>query len=151
MPTIGSEIKRKCKVCCKVFVAKTLDSQACIYADNVRKLRQHERDSAILYTDKENEIAAQNERGEQDIIKYFNGIISKRHPNSSNSVIVNWMRVGELLKIYSQGNPIPFKSILVKLLEGIKMFLLRAPMGGNRKAQSRKIRLQPISLSSRPD
>ena len=70
---------------------------------------------------------------EQNFIKYFNGIISKRHPNSSNSIIVNWMRVGELLKIYSQGNPIPFKSISVKLLEDIKMFLLRAPMGGNKK------------------
>ena len=118
----------------------TIDQEACIYADNVRKLRQHEYDSAILYTDKENEIAAQNERGEQDFIRYFNGIISKRHPNSSNSIIVNWMRVGELLKIYSellkiysQGNPIPFKSISVKLLEDIKMFLLRAPMGGNKK------------------
>ena len=111
----------------------TIDQEACIYADNVRKLRQHEYDSAILYTDKENEIAAQNERGEQDFIKYFNGIISKRHPNSSNSIIVNWMRVGELLKVYSQGRPIPFKSISVKLLEDIKMFLLRAPMGGNKK------------------
>ena len=84
----------------------TIDQETCIYADNVRKLRQHEYDSAILYTDKENELAAQNERSEQDFIKYFNGIISKRHPNSSNSIIVNWMRVGELLKIYSQGNPI---------------------------------------------
>ena len=37
------------------------------------------------------------------------------------------------MKIYSQGNPIPFKSISVKLLEDIKMFLLRAPMGGNKK------------------
>ena len=115
----------------------TIDQEACIYADNVRKLRQHEYDSAILHTDKENEIAAQNERGEQDFIKYFNGIISKRHPNSSNSIIVNWMRVGELLKIYSQGNPIPFKSISVKL-EATKKELFR------------KTQLQPISLSSRP-
>ena len=89
----------------------TIEQEACIYADNVRKLRQHEYDSAILYTDKENEIAAQNERSEQDFIKYFNlslihisglgdvykrqikyfnSIISKRHPNSSNSIIVNW-------------------------------------------------------------
>ena len=29
MPTIGFEIKRKCKVCSKVFVAKTLDSYYC--------------------------------------------------------------------------------------------------------------------------
>ncbi|MCD7758972.1 MAG: site-specific integrase, partial [Bacteroides uniformis] len=111
----------------------TIDQEACIYADNVRKLRQHEYDSAILYTDKENEIAAQNERSEQDFIKYFNRIISTRHPNSSDSIIVNWRRVGELLKMYSQGQPIPFKAISVKLLEDIKMFLLRAPMGGNKK------------------
>ena len=100
----------------------TIDQEACIYADNVRKLRQHEYDSAILYTDKENEIAAQNERSEQDFIKYFNSIISKRHPNSSDSIIVNWRRVGELLKMYSQGQPIPFKAISVKLLEDIKMY-----------------------------
>lgn len=111
----------------------TIDQEACIYADNVRKLRQYEYDSAILYTDKENEIAAQNERSEQDFIKYFNSIISKRHPNSSDSIIVNWRRVVELLKIYSKGQPIPFKEISVKLLEDIKMFLLRAPMGGNKK------------------
>ena len=29
MPTIGFEIKRKCKVCGKVFVTKTLDSHYC--------------------------------------------------------------------------------------------------------------------------
>ena len=41
--------------------------------------------------------------------------------------------MGELLKIYSQGKPIPFKDISVKLLEDIKMFFLRAPMGGTKK------------------
>lgn len=46
---------------------------------------------------------------------------------------MNWNRVGELLKIYSEGKPIPFKSVTVKLLEDIKMFLLRAPLGGNKK------------------
>ena len=29
MPTVGFEIKRKCKICGKVFVAKTLDSYYC--------------------------------------------------------------------------------------------------------------------------
>lgn len=29
MPAIGFEIKRKCKVCGEVFLAKTLDSQYC--------------------------------------------------------------------------------------------------------------------------
>lgn len=110
-----------------------IDQEACIYADNVRKLRQHEYDNAALYSEREEEIMEQNERSAQDFIKYFIDIIEKRHPNSSNAIIVNWKRVGELLKIYSGGRPIPFKSVTVKLLEDIKMFLLRAPLGGHKK------------------
>lgn len=110
-----------------------IDQEACIYADNVRKLRQNEYDNAALYSDREEEIIEQNERSAQDFIKYFIDIIDKRHPNSSNAIIVNWNRVGELLKMYSEGKPIPFKSVTVKLLEDIKMFLLRAPLGGNKK------------------
>ena len=82
-----------------ILCSSKLDQESCIYADEVRKLRQHEYDSAIIYTDKEAEILAQNERGEQDFIKYFEGIIYKRHPNSSDSIIVNWERVAELLKL----------------------------------------------------
>lgn len=35
MPTISLEIRRKCKVCGKVFIAKTLDSHHC--SDKCRK------------------------------------------------------------------------------------------------------------------
>lgn len=118
-----------------ILCSSKLDQESCIYADEVRKLRQHEYDSAIIYTDKEAELKAQIERGEQDFIKYFEGIIYKRHPNSSDSIIVNWERVAELLKLYSHGKPIPFKNISVKLLEDFKMFLLAAPQGGNKKGK----------------
>ncbi len=118
-----------------ILCSSQLDQESCIYADEVRKLRQHEYDSAIIYTDKEAELKAQNERGELDFIKYFEGIIYKRHPNSSDSIIVNWERVAELLKLYSHGKPIPFKTISVKLLEDFKMFLLAAPQGGNKKGK----------------
>ena len=37
------------------------------------------------------------------------------------------------MKMYSQGQLIPFKAISVKLLEDIKIFFLRAPMGENKK------------------
>ena len=118
-----------------ILCTSKLDQEACIYADEVRKLRQHEYDSAIIYTDKEAELKAQNERGEQDFIKYFESIIYKRHPNSSDSIIVNWERVAELLKLYSHSKPIPFKTISVKFLEDFKMFLLAAPQGGNKKGK----------------
>ena len=110
-----------------------LDQEACIYADNVRKMRQHEYDSMALYSDRELEIMEQKERSAQDFIKYFNDIIYKRHPNSSDAIIVNWCRVGELLRVYSEGKPLPFKNISVRVLEDIKMFLLRAPLGGRKK------------------
>ena len=96
-------------------------------------MRQHEYDSMALYSDRELEIMEQKERSAQDFIKYFNDIIYKRHPNSSDAIIVNWCRVGELLRIYSEGKPLPFKNISVRVLEDIKMFLLRAPLGGRKK------------------
>ena len=110
-----------------------LDREACIYADKVRALRQQEYDTAVVYSDREQEMIAQNERMEQDFIAYFNSIIYKVHPNSSNSIIVNWARVGKLLSIFSEGKPIPFRKINVKLLEDLKLFMLTAPQGGNKK------------------
>lgn len=104
-----------------------LDKESCIYADKVRALRQQEYDTAVVYSDREEEMIAQNERLEQDFIEYFKSIIYKCHPNSSNSIIVNWTRVGELLSIFSEGKPIPFKTISVKLLENLKLFMLSAP------------------------
>lgn len=110
-----------------------LDREACIYADKVRALRQQEYDTAVVYSDREQEMIAQNECMEQDFIAYFNSIIYKVHPNSSNSIIVNWTRVGKLLSIFSEGKPIPFRKINVKLLEDLKLFMLTAPQGGNKK------------------
>lgn len=109
-----------------------LDKESCIYADKVRAMRQQEYDTAVVYSDREKEIIAQNERSEQDFIEYFKNIIYKCHPNSSNSIIVNWTRVGELLSIYSKGKPIPFNKINVSLLEDLKLFMLRAPRGGGK-------------------
>ena len=110
----------------------TLDQESCIYADNVRKLRQHEYDNQSLYTDKESEIAAQNERSEQDFIEYFKKITYTRHPNASKSIIVNWERVGVLLGLFTEGKPMPFSTINVKLLEELKMYMLTAPQGGKK-------------------
>lgn len=109
-----------------------LDKESCIYADKVRALRQQEYDTAVVYSDREEEMIAQKQRSEQDFIEYFKSIIYKCHPNSSDSIIVNWKRVGELLSIFSEGKPIPFKTISVKLLEDIKLFMLSAPQGGNK-------------------
>ena len=74
------------------------DQEACIFADKVRDLRQHEYDNQSLYTDSEAEQAAQNERSKCDFIKYFEELKDKRHKNSSKSIQVNWKRELALMK-----------------------------------------------------
>ena len=109
-----------------------LDQESCIYADNIRKMRQHEFDTQALYTDQEKELMAQNQRSEQDFVAYFKSVIRTRHPNSSDSIINNWNRVHRLLKLYSKGEPIPFKDISAKWLTNVKMFFLAAPNGSGK-------------------
>ena len=109
-----------------------LDQESCIYADNIRKLRQHEYDTAITLTADEKDAKAKAERSQQDFIAYFKEITYTHHPKSSDSIIVNWRRVGELLSIFMSGKPLPFANITTKLLEDLKLFFLTAPQGGGK-------------------
>lgn len=108
------------------------DIDVCIYADNYRKLRQREYDNADLYTEKEAEMADQNEKQQVDFIKYFDKIAKTRHKKSSQSIIINWNRVCELLKIFTEQQPLPFVQINLKKCEDFRQFLLDAPQGGNK-------------------
>ena len=107
------------------------DQQACLYADGVRKLRQREYDNVDLYSDTETAQAEQKERSQQNFIEYFGTAAQKRHTNSSESIIVNWRRVHELLKIFA-GEYLPFSKIDNRLAEDFRMFMLSAPCGGTK-------------------
>lgn len=109
------------------------DQEACIFADKVRDLRQHEYDNQSLYTDSEAEQAAQNERSKCDFIKYFEELKEKRHKNSSKSIQVNWNREVALMKMFTEGKPMIFSTIDMNLLEDYKNFLINAPQGGSKK------------------
>ncbi len=82
------------------------DQEACIFADKVRDLRQHEYDNQSLYTDSEAEQAAQ--------------------------IQVNWKRELALMKLYTGGKPLLFGSIDVNLIEDYKDYLVNAPQGGSK-------------------
>lgn len=111
----------------------TIDQEACVFADGVRSIRQKEYDNADLYTEKEAELAAQNQRQQIDFIEYFSKVSKDRHRNSSQSIIVNWNRVGELLKLFTNNQPLPFSQINLSKAEEIRRFMLTAPCGGNKK------------------
>ena len=115
-----------------IMCRSEIDNEACLYADKVRAFRQHEYDNAALYTDSEAEQAAQNERSQCNFIEYFRLVARKRHKNSSDSIIVNWNRVYELLKVFAGGDTLLFGQIDLKLIENFKLFLLNAPQGGNK-------------------
>ena len=111
----------------------TIDQEACIFADKVRDIRQHEYDNQSLYTETEAEQAAQNERSKCDFIKYFEDLRDKRHQNSSKSIRVNWDREVTLMKMFTEGKPMIFSTIDMNLLEDYKNFLINAPQGGSKK------------------
>lgn len=108
------------------------DQEACIFADNVRNLRQHEYDNQALYTDTDAEQAAQNERSRYDFINYFEELKEKRHKNSSKSIQVNWSRELALLKLYTEDKPMYFGNIDLNLIEDYKDYLINAPQGGSK-------------------
>ena len=104
-----------------------------MFADGVRSIRQKEYDNADLYTEKEAELAVQNQRQQIDFIEYFLKVSKDRHRNSSQSIIVNWNRVCELLKLYTNNQPLPFSQINLNKTEEFRRFMLTAPCGGNKK------------------
>lgn len=73
----------------------------------------------------------QKERSQQNFIQYFDTAAKKRHANSSESIIVNWKRTYELLKLFA-GDTLPFSKIDNRFAEDFRLFLLSAPCGGNK-------------------
>lgn len=106
--------------------------EMCIFADNVRILRQREYDNAELYSDTEQAMVEKKARGQADFIEYFGKQAAKRHKNDSKSISVNWDRAHDLLKIFTKEKPLPFAQIDMHLIESFRDFLLKAPRGGNK-------------------
>jgi len=129
----GKTFKPKRDVNGIIQCKNTIDKEACIFADGVRSLRQKEYDNADLYTEREAELAVQNQRQQIDFIEYFLRVSKEGHLNSSQSTIVNWNRVGELLKLFTNNQPLPFSQITMSKAEEIRRFMLSAPCGGNKK------------------
>lgn len=108
------------------------DRETCIFADNVRILRQREYDNTELYSDTEQAMVEKKARGQADFIEYFGKQAAKRHKNDSKSIGVDWDRAHDLLKIFTKDKPLPFAQIDMHLIESFRDFLLKAPRGGNK-------------------
>ena len=75
-----------------------------IYADSLRKLRQREYDNIELYSELDAIKAEEKEKSQQDFVKYFDLLVTKRHKNSSESIQINWYRSIKFLKDFEVKN-----------------------------------------------
>src|SRR5574344_654223 len=116
-----------------ILCKSVLDQEACIYADKIRSIRQNEYDTAELYSDTEAALQEQKAKSQCDFITYFKQVIKTRHKNSSDSIINNWYRVYELMKVFTNNEPMIFSNIDIKQIEHFRQFLLDTPQGGNKK------------------
>ncbi|MDV2444482.1 recombinase [Elizabethkingia anophelis] len=108
------------------------DCEIMLYADGIRKLRQREYDNVDLYSDSESLLIEQKEKGQEDVIEYFDKLARKKHAKSSQSIQTNWKRTIEFLKEFA-GESLVFSQINNQKAEDFKHFLLSAPCGGNKK------------------
>ena len=115
-----------------IMCSSESDREVMLYADGVRKIRQKEYDNIDLYSDADNLLAEQKEKGKEDFIKYITAAGLKRHARSSKSIQIHWERTTEFLKSYSAGGLI-FSQLDSRMVEDFKLFLLSAPCGGGKK------------------
>ncbi len=79
---------------CKLRV----DSEACEFAENVRRKAQQHYDAEYLKSDEEKAIRKLREAADGDFIDYMDYERDRRHRNSSESISINWRRAIELLR-----------------------------------------------------
>ncbi|WP_080780227.1 site-specific integrase [Chryseobacterium phocaeense] len=108
------------------------DRETMIYADSLRKLRQREYDNMELYSELDAIKAEEKEKSQQDFVKYFDLLVTKRHKNSSESIQINWYRSIKFLKDFG-GEKITFSQINTKFCEKFKSYLLTAKNGNNKE------------------
>lgn len=113
-----------------ILCKSEVDRISCVFADEMRKQQQMEFDNKAIYNDdQEIEFA---EMANQPFLPYYERIRKERHKNSSESIIINWRRVGELLEIFAQGQTILFRDINREFIERFRAFILSAPQGGGK-------------------
>lgn len=116
-----------------VIQCKSQLDQESFYADKVKSLRQKGYDNAALYADTNAEQTKQLERFRSNFIEYFDRVQRTRHAHSSDSIIVNWRQIHELLKIFAKSDNILFSQIDLKMVEAFRHFLINAQQGSTKR------------------
>ncbi len=109
-----------------------VDQDACEYADNARRLRQKEFDTADVYLENEKAALEQKKRSQSDCIAYFEQFAEAKKGIVGRSELNKYCRVHELLEMFADNKPLRFENIDLKLIEQFRQFLLTAPARGRK-------------------
>lgn len=116
-----------------IMCKSSMDREACLYADRVRKLRQQEYDNSSLFSDVEAELAVQQEMMCKDCFKFIEEQISLLRRHGTQASLDHYSRMYQTLKDYCGVDVLVFSDITAKLCNGYRDFLLNLPCAGNKK------------------
>ena len=104
------------------------DQEACIYANNIRNIRQKEYDNIDLFTDEEKKALEQKRRSEADFILFMHSYNEKRNRILSTETYKRWARTIKMLKAHT-GGELPFEAITESFCEDFRLALLSKSKG----------------------
>lgn len=104
------------------------DRQACIYANNVRNIRQKEYDTSILYSDSEKRALEQRRMSKDDFISFVHNYNERRNCTLSTEKYQRWARTIKMLKHLS-GGELLFGDITENFCEEFRLALLTKSKG----------------------
>lgn len=107
-----------------IMCLSDIDKAACMYADQIRKIRQSQYDKDKIYTKEERRLMAKFSAGEQSFLNYFEDGIKRFHPNGTKSVFNNWARTLELFRRFTNNKPVAFKDLNIELCNNFKYYLI---------------------------
>ncbi|MBR4842017.1 MAG: site-specific integrase [Bacteroidaceae bacterium] len=99
------------------------DRLSCIYANNVRNIRQKEYDNSDLYSEEERHLLEQKRKNESDFISYMNDYNETRNRLQSIDKYKKWIRTIKMLKVHTDGQLL-FKEINENVCESFRLALL---------------------------
>jgi len=111
-----------------ILCESEIDQEACVYADKMRQMRQHEYDLTVLYDGYKEELEEKEAKQRTDVVSYFCHVAKNRHPNDENAQY-NWTIAAEKLEQFLKGRRICFEDINMQFINDYRSFLLNLHNG----------------------
>lgn len=119
-----------------IIICKSeIDQETCIYADNIRRIRQREYDTVELYSDEDKRVLEQKQKSEANFIEYFTNLNETRNKAASEGIRKNWRLAIRVLTLFA-GENLLFSDINEKFCENYRTALLTTANGSKKSGET---------------